>query len=109
MLATAMKHELEHLGFMVVGPAQSVQRARTLIAGDPPDVAVLDISLGDEEVYPLIPELEAAGVPIVLLSGHDLASLPAEVGHLPVLAKPVEVEDLKRFLLEHCPGASARD
>ncbi len=109
MLAMAMKDELEALGFTVIGPAPSVARARALVEQDTPAVAVLDVNLGDEQVYPLIPVLQDAGVPIVLLTGHDADSIPEAFVDIPVLPKPVELDDLERVLRGHAgvssPGA----
>ncbi|MFI4915845.1 MAG: PAS domain S-box protein [Phycisphaerales bacterium JB060] len=101
MLAMAMKDEIEALGFTVIGPAPSVARGRALVEKDTPAVAVLDVNLGDEQVYPLIPVLQDAGVPIVLLTGHDAASIPEDFADIPVLPKPVEIDDLARFLRRH--------
>ncbi|MEQ9095674.1 MAG: PAS domain S-box protein [Phycisphaerales bacterium] len=104
-LAMAMKAELEHRGFAIIGPASSVAQARALAERTLPAAAILDVNLGDEQVYPLIPVLEAAGVPMVLLTGHEPGSLPEAVHHVPVLPKPVELDDLERFLRAHAPEA----
>jgi PAS domain S-box-containing protein len=106
MLAMAMKDELEARGYAVLGPAPSVARARELVRRVAPAMAVLDVNLGDEQVYPLIPVLKDAGVPIVLLTGHDAASVPKEFADIPVLSKPVELDDLERFLRRHARASS---
>jgi PAS domain S-box-containing protein len=101
-LAMAMKDELEYRGFIVLGPASTVAQAKAIAHETPPSVAILDVNLGDEQVYPLIPILEAAGVAIVLLTGHEPSSLPEAVRHVPVLPKPVEMDELERFIRANC-------
>jgi ActR/RegA family two-component response regulator len=106
-LAMAMKDELEHRGFTVIGPAASVAGARDLARGATPAVAVLDVSLGEEKVFPLIPNLKEAGVPIVLLTGHEAASIPEEFGDLPMLPKPVDMDALERLIRERVGHAAS--
>ncbi|MFI4882274.1 MAG: response regulator, partial [Phycisphaerales bacterium JB064] len=101
-LALAMKDELEHRGFTVIGPASSVAQASAMARATPPCAAILDVNLGDEQVYPLIPTLEAANIPMVLLTGHEPSSLPEAVRHIPVLPKPVELDDVERFIRGQC-------
>lgn len=100
-LARAMQDELQERGFTVLAPAATIDEARALLQTTTPAVAVLDVNLGDEQVYPLIPELREAGVPIVLLTGHDAASIPGEFADLSIMTKPVDLDDLDRFLRRH--------
>jgi DNA-binding response OmpR family regulator len=54
-----------------VGPAATVDQALRLLAGETPDVALLDINLRGELVTPVAEELWARGVPFVLASDYD--------------------------------------
>ena len=56
---------------MSVGPAATVDQALRLLAGETPDVALLDINLRGELVTPVAEELRARGVPFVLASAYD--------------------------------------
>ena len=69
--------------------------ARQLAKGALPHVALLDVRLGDGEVFPVADRLIAEGVPIVFHSGHakgtDLAEgYPGAV----ILSKPAPTDAL---------------
>ena len=69
--------------------------ARCRAAAALPHVALLDVRLGDGEVFPVADELSAAGVPIVFHSGHaqggDLARGYPDAA---VLSKPAPIDAL---------------
>ncbi len=62
---------LELKGAQVVGPAGDLQALGRLVDTHPIDVALLDINLGGEQVYPLADRLAEAGIPFLLTSGYD--------------------------------------
>lgn len=91
LVATALADELCDDAAEVVGPAPSVQRAMALIVDAAElDVAVLDVNLGGELVYPVADALETRGVPFVLVTGYDRDAIPERYREMPVLEKPVE-------------------
>ena len=58
-----------------------------------PDVALLDVRLGDGEVFPVADALAAAGVPIVFHSGHaQVADLSDAYPGAAVLCKPAPID-----------------
>lgn len=80
---------LREAGAEVVGPAGGLAQARALAAREPRlDGAVLDVQLGDGMVCPLVPELAARGVPVLLATGYERDVLPPALVGLPHLAKP---------------------
>ena len=63
--------------------------------GGLPDVAVLDVRLGNEEVFPVADDLNARGVPFVFHSGHAKADELAErYPAAGVFSKPAEAKRL---------------
>lgn len=73
----------------------------TLASGDTPDVALIDIDLGDMNGLDLLPRIRAAkpGIALILLTGHgsvDAGILGMERGAADYLTKPVDLN----FLLE---------
>ena len=69
--------------------------------GAMPHVALLDVRLGDGDVFPVADALAAAGVPIVFHSGHaQTADLAAAYPGAAVLSKPAPVERLVDSLAE---------
>lgn len=89
LIANELAQEVQSLGGEVVGPSPSVAHATNLIARENIDIALLDVNLDGEFVYPLAQALDGKGVPIVFLTGYDDAVLPAEWGARPRLLKPI--------------------
>jgi CheY-like chemotaxis protein len=63
-----------------------------------PDLAVLDVNLGGEMVYPVAERLRAAGVPFVFTTGYGVAGIAPEWKNETVLQKPFAVEQLTRAI-----------
>ena len=69
-LISAMTEEwLSELGHVVVGPAHNLATALKLAEMDM-DAAIVDVSLGKDNAYPLADALTARGVPFALATGY---------------------------------------
>ena len=80
LIAMDLELLLQRHGWRVLGPATTVVGALRLLAGERPDVALLDVNLRGEPVTPVAEALRARGVPFVLASAYDGATqLPAEI------------------------------
>ncbi|MBH1636019.1 response regulator [Stenotrophomonas maltophilia] len=88
---------LELKGAQVVGPAGDLQALGQLVDTHPIDVALLDINLGGEQVYPLADRLAEAGTPFLLTSGYD-DNLPSRFASAPRCTKPYHIETLVQQL-----------
>lgn len=92
LVATALAEELSDEGVAVVGPASSVDNALALIADARQlDLAVLDVNLRGENVYPAADVLADKGIPFVLVTGYDEHAIPDRYRQAKVLEKPIEV------------------
>lgn len=101
VIASDLASWLEDQGAEVLGPVPSVADAIALLeANSVPDAAVLDINLGDEQVFPVADVLQAANVPFVFLSGYDVKLIPAHYGDVPRCTKPLDRSRLLRALAE---------
>lgn len=91
IVAFDMQMMLEEQGARVLGPAATLMQARALVAGETPQLAVLDVNLSGEFVFPLAEELLARGVPLVFATAYadDERLFPAAARDIPRLAKPV--------------------
>ena len=92
-----------------VGPAATLSEALGLIerCGAAIDVAVLDINLEDEMVYPAAAMLQAAGTPFAFATGYNDLVIPAQWSHVPRLEKPygaVSLRDTLDALLDGWPS-----
>src|SRR4051794_22369522 len=85
------------LGFGVksVRSAQSVAKALALIEQQPPDFALLDVSLIREKSFAIAERLEVLKIPYAFVTGYGAdAKLPAAFAGKPRLPKPYSTEAL---------------
>lgn len=83
-------------GCIIAGPCSDLGSAMRALAGEAFDVAVLDVNLNGEMVYPLADELRRRKIPFVFLSGYGRMDLPERFRDTPRLAKPHEPAALIR-------------
>lgn len=60
-------------GLHVCAEAENAAQAMSLALADPPSLALVDLSLGDDSGLGLIAELAGSGVPVVVYSMHEAA------------------------------------
>mgnify|MGYP003581374270 CR=1 FL=1 len=89
-LAFALADLLEDAGYDVVPLARLDDVVRAAVDGVDFDVAILDINLAGELVYPVVPRLRDRGVPILFASAYGTRSIPAEYDDVIVLQKPYD-------------------
>ncbi|TCH98126.1 response regulator [Roseococcus sp. SYP-B2431] len=98
-LADDLTSALEGLGAEVIGPAATFQEGLLmLVAGGRIDVALLDINLRGEMVYPLADILLDRGTEIVLATGYDGSMLPERFSRVVRVEKPFDAAGLAREL-----------
>lgn len=95
IVAFALECEVEDAGGEIVGPAHSLEEARGLL-DQPIDVAILDINLNGELVWPVARALRDRGVPYVLASANcdDPRATDPAFADVPCFDKPVPVAHL---------------
>lgn len=74
--------------------ARSIATARDRLAATRPDVAIVDLTLLDGFAEALLPDLNEAGVPTVILSTFPLARRIAERHGVEVVTKPFDLTKL---------------
>ena len=105
LIASDLASWLEEQGAQVLGPVPTVAEAMALLdAKIMPEVAVLDINLGSEKVFPVADRLDAAGVPFVFVTGYDARLIPARYDNAPRSLKPLDRGRLLRMLAEALQG-----
>jgi DNA-binding NarL/FixJ family response regulator len=98
LLAQEMADYFENLGTEIVGPVGTVARALDLIASSHIQVAVLDVNLRDERVYPVAEALTLKQIPFVFASGYGSELEPDAYAGAPRCIKPIEFDMLARTL-----------
>ena len=101
---------LDRFGCEVLGPVPSIAEAFVLLRHNRPDMALLDVRLGNGRVTPIAEALKAAGVPFVLVTGCEPEEMTDPVlSQVPWLGKPYEPEKLRSMmecvLASHCGDA----
>lgn len=89
-LADELGYELSRAGALVIGPVGSLQGAIDLVRTEKEiDLAVLDVNLRGEAVFPLADLLAERGVPMVFATGYDALSIPPRFAEIATFVKPV--------------------
>jgi CheY-like chemotaxis protein len=94
LVAFDLESMLESAGCVVVGPASQLEEAVTLASEGLFDVALLDIHLRGEAVYPAADILTGRGIPFLFLSGYDESDLPPRFHGCPLYRKPYSAPEL---------------
>lgn len=98
---------LQSAGAEAVGPASSVAEALGML-NPSPDVASLDVQLGDETSFPIADELARRGIPFVFVTG-SAHTIPASHGTRPICHKPAPGHAVMTALADALTqGAEAR-
>ena len=97
LISALLEDWLVELGCEVVGPADCVETALALIAEHAASLngAILDVTLGDKDSYPVADELRQRGIPFAFSTGHGPGGLPPRFGDAITLFKPFLFDDMK--------------
>jgi len=90
---------LAELGCSIVGPAMRLPQALALAqTAEAVDLAILDVNLAGEPVFPVAEALRARGVHIIFATGYGREGLPEEWQSHTVLMKPYMADDVAKAL-----------
>jgi len=106
LVATLMEDMLASAGCIVAGPIPRLAQALDAASKEACDVAVLDVNLAGERVYPVADILAQRNVPFVFVTGYGV--LPGEYANRPRLCKPFKMADLLNTLSDIVKTAPAR-
>jgi two-component SAPR family response regulator len=96
-------------GCVVLGPIPRLADALDAAAKEHCDVAVLDVNLAGEWVYPVATVLSERNVPVIFVTGYGYDSIPREYAGQPRIAKPFSAQQLSRAISRVIrPGSSER-
>jgi CheY-like chemotaxis protein len=98
LIALMLEDMIEDMGCDVAYSAGSVAQALAWIERDGrTDVALLDVNLGGETVFPVAEALRARGIPFVFATGYGDGHDP-RFGDAPNLGKPIVPARLEQVL-----------
>jgi DNA-binding NtrC family response regulator len=101
LIALHLESMLCDFGCRVIGPVAEVHEILPEARRTRLDGALLDVNLRGQQVFGVLPELMALGVPVVLTSGYNDDTLfPAPFRTLPRLSKPFDEQALRRMCVD---------
>ncbi len=78
-------------GIDIVGPASTMKEALALAETGAATIAILDVNLHGEMVYPVADRLIERGVPVIFTTGYAAeGTLPPRFAGVPTIQKPYE-------------------
>ncbi len=89
---------LDALGHTVAATCESVQEALGKVKEGGFDVAIIDVNLKGDHVWPVADLLTEKGIPFVLATGGHIAPPPAQHENAPVLNKPYTIDSIEPAL-----------
>ena len=92
LIAMMLEDFLESLGHSVTATCESVADALAEADKGGFDLAILDVNLKGESVWPVATRLREKNVPFVLATGGHVDPPPAEFANVPVIEKPYTVD-----------------
>lgn len=98
LIAAEISDQVRRLGAEVLGPAPSIAVATEILRDEVPDVALLDVNLDGEAVFPLAEALTRTATSIVFVTGYNDDLLPAAWRGRTRLTKPLDPKLLRETL-----------
>ncbi len=99
MLSWALEEVLNEIGCQVVGTAKRVSEALTFVEENSFDVAVLDATLADGAIDPVVSYLIRRGTPVIIASGAAAVDCTERFGNVLAIQKPFNEAALHQALL----------
>lgn len=89
-----IEHVLADFGCQSIWIAASIGEALEILRTCQPDIAILDVNVGGELVFPVAERLKAAGIPFIFTTGYGRGGLLNTWLRYPVVNKPYDVDML---------------
>ena len=95
---------LDSMGHQIAGTCESVPEAMDRVGEGGFDVAILDVNLKGERIWPVADRLLEMGIPYILATGGHIEPPPAAHASAPVLSKPFTIDAIEPALSEAFAG-----
>jgi ActR/RegA family two-component response regulator len=87
-LAQDLADALTDRGVDVLGPVGTVEEASEAVRRADFDCAIVDMNLRGDMAFPIADQLREAGIPFLIATGYNSASLPDRFADVPRVEKP---------------------
>ena len=98
LIRMLLEDMLEELGYDMAAGVGTISEASEVAANGDFHVAILDVNLDGQEIYPVADILAERGLPFVFVTGYGERTLPDPHRGRPALQKPFQAEQLKAAL-----------
>lgn len=98
LIGMLLEDMLVDMGHVVVAVVPRVNEALAAVEREAFDIAILDVHLNGQAVYPVAESLISRGIPFVFATGYGERGLPEQYRGRPILQKPFSKEDLARMI-----------
>lgn len=98
LVAMFLEDVLEDLGHQMLGPYSRVEAALPAARTEEFDVAILDVNVNGQAVFPVAEAIASRGIPLIFSTGYGQKSLPEEYRSRPTLDKPFLPGDVEAVL-----------
>lgn len=98
LIRMLLEDMLADLGYCIAAAVGTVAEATDLAANGQFNVAILDVNLDGQEIYPVAEILAKRGLPFIFVTGYGKGSLSEPYIGRPALQKPFQAEQLKTAL-----------
>ena len=92
LIAMMLEDFLDSLGYKVGATCDSVSEALSEVDAGDFDLAILDVNLKGENVWPVATRLRSKGIPFVIATGGHVDPPPPEFASVPIIEKPYTVD-----------------
>ena len=104
LISMMLEDFLDSLGHVVAGTCETVGDALVRVEQGGFDVAIVDVNLNGERVWPVADKLREKGIPYILATGGHIEPPPAAHESAPVLSKPFTLDAIEPALDKACAG-----
>ena len=104
-ISMLLEDMLLDFGCEIVGPAARLATALEMAQNESFTVAILDVNVAGEPIYPVAEAIVARGLPLVFSTGYGGAGIREPFRDRPVVQKPFSQSDLKRTLIQAIAAA----
>lgn len=98
LIRMLLEDMLSDLGYEIAAAVGTIAEASELAATGEFSVAILDVNVDGQEIYPVANILAKRGLPFVFVTGYSAGSLAAPYSGHPSLQKPFQAEQLEAAL-----------
>ena len=104
LIRLLLEDMLEELGFQIAAVAASFDEGATHAKDAQIDMAILDVNIDGQQVFPIADILRERKLPFIFITGYGARGLPESYRDTPTLQKPFQMQDLKATLARVLPA-----